>query len=213
MVVSVSSRSDKRAKTRGDILDAAATVFGDKDIADARVEDILNQAGVSRRTFYQHFANKAELAASLMERAISDLISRSGELQAVSIPVADKVARTVEYYLLLWHENGRVIQAVTREAQRTGSLLAAQRHQMIEAMVNFIHGALAGEGIAVSRLQISFAVLGAEAVMMHLAQSNSEISPELQAQIVTAVQRSILPNDPAAPSATKPPARPLFGAT
>jgi AcrR family transcriptional regulator len=43
---------------RGRILDAVVTAVGRRGYADATVEDFVSGAGVSRKTFYQHFANK-----------------------------------------------------------------------------------------------------------------------------------------------------------
>ncbi|WP_406688254.1 TetR/AcrR family transcriptional regulator [Saccharopolyspora sp. ID03-671] len=40
------------------ILAAATAAVGERGYADATVEDFISRAGVSRKTFYQHFANK-----------------------------------------------------------------------------------------------------------------------------------------------------------
>lgn len=57
----------RRDKTRAAILLAAREVFASANYLDARVEDIFRRAGVSRATFYMHFASKLELAHAIYD--------------------------------------------------------------------------------------------------------------------------------------------------
>ncbi|WP_037465090.1 TetR/AcrR family transcriptional regulator [Sphingobium herbicidovorans] len=57
----------RRSATRAAILLAARDVFAHANYPDARVEDIFRQAGVSRATFYMHFASKLELAFAIYD--------------------------------------------------------------------------------------------------------------------------------------------------
>ena len=57
----------RREKTRSAILLAAREVFASANYLEARVEDIFRKAGVSRATFYTHFASKLELALAIYD--------------------------------------------------------------------------------------------------------------------------------------------------
>lgn len=57
----------RREKTRSAILLAAREVFASANYLEARVEDIFRRAGVSRATFYMHFASKLELALAIYD--------------------------------------------------------------------------------------------------------------------------------------------------
>jgi AcrR family transcriptional regulator len=51
-------RAEISASQRGRLLVAMADVVGDRGYAAATVADVIKRAGVSRRTFYEHFADK-----------------------------------------------------------------------------------------------------------------------------------------------------------
>jgi AcrR family transcriptional regulator len=53
---------------RADLLDAAVGVFMRKGLADAKVEEITEAAGVSKGTFYLYFKTKDEAAAAAWKR-------------------------------------------------------------------------------------------------------------------------------------------------
>src|SRR5918911_963685 len=56
------------------ILDAALTVFGERGLAGARLEDIARRAGVSKGTIYLYFPNKEELFVEMIrEKVIANL--------------------------------------------------------------------------------------------------------------------------------------------
>jgi AcrR family transcriptional regulator len=54
-------RAAQRRFTRQHILDAALDVFVDKGYIASTVEDIIERAGTSRRTFYAHFRSKTDV--------------------------------------------------------------------------------------------------------------------------------------------------------
>ncbi len=68
------------AETRRALLEAALKVFSQKGFAAARLEDVADEAGVSRGAIYWHFKNKADLFNTLSEEVsagIDDMIQRA----------------------------------------------------------------------------------------------------------------------------------------
>ena len=63
------------------LFSAAATVFASVGYADASAEAISRQAGMSKATFYEHFANKEECLGALFDYAIASFLE---ELVAAS---------------------------------------------------------------------------------------------------------------------------------
>ena len=63
------------------LFDAAAMVFSKLGYAEASAEAISRQAGMSKATFYEHFANKEECLAALFEYATASFLE---ELVAAS---------------------------------------------------------------------------------------------------------------------------------
>ena len=71
------------ARPRGDaatcerLLQAARAVFARRGCNDATVDDIIQEAGVSRGTFYIYFKNKLGVFEELITRVIGDLFERA----------------------------------------------------------------------------------------------------------------------------------------
>lgn len=192
MTQAAEPRRKPAGDTRAQILRAAERVLEKNDLADARVEDILTEAAVSRRTFYQYFSNKSDVAAGIMESAVAGMLGQAAGLRDLQVPVAEKIATTVNLYLELWRDSGRVMQSIVRESQRTGSPLSEARTQAIEAFARFVCSALAGEGIRVSRSRARFAIVGTEAMMMRAAQCGDLGNRNLRVEVVRAVQALLL---------------------
>lgn len=64
----MTARSEAAAKTRERLLDEALTLFSRRGYAATGIRDILQAAGVTQPTLYHHFADKASLFQSLIER-------------------------------------------------------------------------------------------------------------------------------------------------
>lgn len=82
---------------RKDILDAAVAVFVRKGIADAKIEEITELAGVSKGTFYLYFKTKDEAAAAAWERHM-DTYAETGEriLNDVQVPLGARLVDALE---------------------------------------------------------------------------------------------------------------------
>ncbi|HEX8488136.1 MAG TPA: helix-turn-helix domain-containing protein [Propionibacteriaceae bacterium] len=58
--------SARRAQTRARLMDAAVTVFAERGIIGASVEEICERAGFTRGAFYSNFSGKDELVVALL---------------------------------------------------------------------------------------------------------------------------------------------------
>ena len=58
----------QRAETRERLIEGAIRVFAQQGYAQASVEDVLMEAGVSRASFYSHFAGKPALVTAIADR-------------------------------------------------------------------------------------------------------------------------------------------------
>ena len=63
-------------KTREKLLAAAKSVFAERGLASATIDDITERADVGRGSFYYHFKDKNRLIGQLTEAILSDLITR-----------------------------------------------------------------------------------------------------------------------------------------
>ena len=70
--------------------EAAAAVFARTGYADATAEAIAREAGMSKATFYEHFANKEDCILALFDRAMARIL---GAMQGAGAAQADMEPR------------------------------------------------------------------------------------------------------------------------
>ncbi len=74
----------KARRTRRRLIDVAATLFKGVGFHDARVEDIVEAAGVSHGTFYRYFDTKSDIFRVIAEEAAADVIDAWAALPSAS---------------------------------------------------------------------------------------------------------------------------------
>src|ERR1700704_5716345 len=62
------------AVRRRRLFEAAAAVFARVGYAEASAESISREAGMSKATFYEHFANKEECILALFDEAATEIV-------------------------------------------------------------------------------------------------------------------------------------------
>jgi AcrR family transcriptional regulator len=77
----------RRAATRERLLAAAHTVFAERGLAGASIEDICDAAGFTRGAFYSNFATKDDLYLALLRREEQLLLSRLADAMAEDLAV------------------------------------------------------------------------------------------------------------------------------
>lgn len=120
---------------RSDVLFNAIGVFTGKGVEDTTVQDLLDAANVSRRTFYKYFKNKVEVLESIYEIAAGLLMARFKAAKTASATVSDFMVSCVELFFDYHANLGPLIRMMTEEALRAGSPLAPRRAALLEQMV------------------------------------------------------------------------------
>lgn len=87
----MSTRSKATAQTRERLLDAALTLFSQRGYAATGIRDILQTAGVTQPTLYHHFADKASLLQTLIERHYGESQQQLEEIIAGEASTAGKL--------------------------------------------------------------------------------------------------------------------------
>ncbi len=112
-------RADARRNAEA-ILDAATRCLA-RD-PDASVGDIARAAGVGRVTLYGHFANRAELVAAVVDRAIAEA---DAALEAVDLEVdaIDAMVRLAEATWAITYRYGALVVAGRRSGPRIALMI------------------------------------------------------------------------------------------
>jgi AcrR family transcriptional regulator len=100
----------KRENVRDRLVTTGCHLFAERGLANVSVEDILIEVKISRRTFYGYFANKYELAASIINSVLedgsgmlADLPNRQPEFLLPGI---------VDCYLHLWASHSDALSVI-----------------------------------------------------------------------------------------------------
>lgn len=134
-------------------LGGATAVFSKRGFAGCTVENILVAAGVSRRTFYQLFANKEEVLDELFELATSWLIEQIRDSVEAEDDLATKLARGIDAFLALQELAGPLLPELLGEAQRPESRLADRHERTRDTITSlFAEGVNARHGYEVDPL-------------------------------------------------------------
>lgn len=95
----MASQAERRAKTRGAVLEAAERAFSDEGFAATTMDAIAAGAGVAKGAVYHHFASKEALFAAVFEQTSRALVRRVVGVSVGAKDVLDgMVAGSREYF-------------------------------------------------------------------------------------------------------------------
>jgi AcrR family transcriptional regulator len=124
---------------QGSILAAALGVFERKGFAATRVEDILEAAGVARRTFYKQFKSKEDVLAALYTMAMGEILAalQTDVEDAPEHPLGS-IHRAIDVYLDYHAKNAGTLRVLLGQAMRPDSPLFEQRRSFRAALVRIL---------------------------------------------------------------------------
>lgn len=98
----------RRARTRRRLLDAGQSLIAERGVAQLRIADITEQAGVALGSFQNHFASKDDLVQAVIIEAVQTLAAQIVEGPAVedSEPAAVAIAALRRFVRLAYEDPG-----------------------------------------------------------------------------------------------------------
>ena len=103
--MAVRNRRGKSLETRRQILAAAVSIIGNKGYTGATVDEIVQEAGVSKGTAYVHFKNKAAIAQCVLEEGIGQLTEEFESIVEDSQNAAEALVGMIEVFSARIFEN------------------------------------------------------------------------------------------------------------
>lgn len=94
-------RGLRRTANRDALLGAAEELFGIRGFGNVSIDEITARAGVAKGTFYNHFADKADIANHIALDIRTGLRERIGQIKSVSPDPARHLAIAISQFLLL----------------------------------------------------------------------------------------------------------------
>lgn len=140
------TRAEAKARTREQLLDAAAQVFAQKGYAGASVDEIAEAAGYSAGALYSNFDGKEQLFLELMSERRSQGIARQAA-QAAAIIEEDGPEPLARLVRRLERVDGRSREAAALQAEfwlfavrnpEAMRVLAAKTDERVEALAPLV---------------------------------------------------------------------------
>jgi AcrR family transcriptional regulator len=143
------SAPDRRAA----ILDAALDVFSGRGYHAASIDEIAQQAGISKALIYEHFPSKKDLHASLLERHTQEIFERLAQNAATPDPGEVRLRAGVDAFLEWVETHPRAFRLLFRDnfERDVADLLQTLQQQATLA----IAGLMATEPIAEVHNEVS----------------------------------------------------------
>ena len=126
------------ASHRTRLLEGIAQAVADKGYADATIADIVREAGVSRRTFYEHFATRADCFIALYEAANRNTLA---VLRQAIDPAQDwqtQLDQALVAYLGSMAQNPALLRSLSIEILGLGADGMAARRRVNEELCRFM---------------------------------------------------------------------------
>jgi len=120
---------------KSDVLFNVIGVFVCKGITETTVQDLLEAANISRRTFYKYFKNKVDVLESIYQLAAELLTARFKAERQNAGSLTEFVMNCVDLYFDYHASLGPLVRMMTEEARRTDSPLAQHREALIRQVV------------------------------------------------------------------------------
>jgi AcrR family transcriptional regulator len=127
------------AERRSKLIDAGMTLFGSPGSESVRVKDVVDQAGLTERYFYESFSDLDALFDAVLEQA-NDAVERAVNAAVVSAP-SDEISRmsvVMRTTTDVLARDPRMIRVIFIEALGKGGRASAHRNELLlRAAENF----------------------------------------------------------------------------
>jgi AcrR family transcriptional regulator len=173
---------------------AAAVVFAQAGYAEASAAGIARTAGMSKATFYEHFANKEECILALFDEAATEVLQAMAEATAAAgADPRDRLRAGIRAFLEMVASNPDWAQTLLVEIVGAGKRGAERRDRIVAAFAAAVeaeNAAAAARGGTLGRLASlddAVAVVGAVAELASRRVRLGE--PEDVRQLEPAIER------------------------
>jgi len=172
------------------LLEGMARAVAVKGYSDTTIADVVREAAVSRRTFYEHFGTKADCLVALYEAASHNAL---GVLRQSIDPARDwqgQVEQAMQAYLACLAQNPVLLRTLFIEILGLGPTGLAVRRRMNGELAAFMLGVINGDGRARLTPEMAMMVVGAvnELVLQAIEQDRVGDLTELAAPAAALVR-------------------------
>lgn len=190
------SRDQVLASQRGRMLDAICQAVAEKGYARTAVADVIERAGVSRETFYEHFADKEECFLAAYELAAETLREAVARSQpAESDDPLERYDHAMAAYLETMSRERAYARVFLIDVYGAGPAALSRRFRVFQAFVDLIAEMFDARSAADRALCEALVGAVSSLVTIRVAVGEFDQLPGLRSQIREIARRL----DPGAP--------------
>lgn len=120
------------------LLQALASVAADKGLAAVTVADVVRVAGVSKRTFYEHFADKDACFLALYRLTCASALRTLRQAVQPELPWQAQVETALQAYFGHLAAGPQLLRMVFVEIHHLGEAGAVARREMMQTFADFM---------------------------------------------------------------------------
>ncbi|MBL0918274.1 MAG: TetR/AcrR family transcriptional regulator [Hydrogenophaga sp.] len=146
------------------LLQALAEVAADKGLAAVTVADVVRVAGVSKRTFYEHFPDKETCFLTLYRLASASALRTLREAVQPELPWQTQVESALHAYFQHLAAGPRLLRTLFVEIHHLGEPGASARREMMGALADFMRDTVNRDRPAARALSTAMAMAAVGAI-------------------------------------------------
>jgi AcrR family transcriptional regulator len=154
--------ANRRSEVRERLLANSAELFVDRGITKVSVEELIEAVGISRATFYGFFANKNEVAASILIPVFDDGRALLEPLK--KLPPRQAVEQLIDVYLQLWSEHRHALLLTGQLDPATFFYIREQHNNFSDSLLKLLNTIAAAGLLRNDSAEITSMVLAKTAV-------------------------------------------------
>ncbi len=198
------------ASQRTRLLEAVGRAVADKGYAGATIDDIVRGAGVSKKTFYDHFSDKLDCFLAAYETASDELLTRLREAQSTPEGWLDRTRAGIVAYLRWLAAEPALARVFLIEVAAAGPVAAERRERIRDRYADLLRDLqddARAESPGLPRLpdEVFHALVAAvdEVVVRRIRESGGADLPELEA-VLLHLHLALLSSSSATPASARP---------
>jgi len=148
------------AERRQQLIDTAVTVFAERGLHGASMEDIADAAGVTKPVLYQHFASKRALFLELLDDVGKQLLAAITAATAIATTPRQQVESGLTAYFQFVADHHSSFELLFGDGSRRDEELAAAVERVEAVIADFIAALINADIDDDHRLLLAHAIVG-----------------------------------------------------
>jgi AcrR family transcriptional regulator len=179
------------------ILEAALEVFGEQGLAGARIDDIAEQAGISKGTVYLYFPSKDDLFCGVIRDTFAEAVETASSVPQTENAEADLRAFSQNYWSFLRSKRFETVYRLVNSEHQTFPALSLEYGREVREPIRQVVCGILDRGVASGVFEAGDNEVRSRMLLALLWQhgvwcARREIHPDLQHRSDSAVLNEVI---------------------